>query len=225
MALADHESLVDNLVRDGGGTIAAADRDEAIARAADRYSTDRPRVKVEDVVAAGGNYLDLPASWEVDFSRILEIETPPDQIPPELVEQDSWSIYSTPAGDKILLQDGLTAGANVRLRYTIAHQVDIAADTVPSRDREAVACWAAALLLDQLASKYSGDIESTIQADSVDHQSKGRDYAARANALRKRYFDALGIDPKRTVAAGAIVDLDRTDSLGGDRLTHPRRRR
>lgn len=225
MALADFQSLIDNLVRDGAGDILAADRDEAIARAVIRYSTDRPKGKVEDVVAPGGNFLDLPPGWEADFSHLARIETPPDQAPPALFDQDAFSIYETPTGNKIMLLVPLAANAAVRLGYTIAHQVDAGADTVPDRDREAVASWGAALLLEQLASKYSGDSEPTIQADSVDHQSKGRDYARRAKDLRKLYFDHLGIDPKRTVAAGAVVDLDRDNSLGGDRLTHPRRRR
>lgn len=225
MALADFQDLVDALVRDSAGDITAAQRDEAIQRAVTRYSSDRPRRKVEDIVSAGGYYLDLPTAFDTDFSRLEDIETPPDENPPAMLAGDAWRLYETPTATKILLDSSLAAGADVRLRYTIAHQLDVATDTVPSRDREAVAGWAAALLLEQLASRYSGDIETTIQADSVDHQSKGRDYASRASRLRKLYFDHLGIDPKRTVPAGAIVDLDRDDSLGGDRLVHTRTRR
>jgi hypothetical protein len=43
--------------------------------------------------------------------------------------------------------------------------------------------------------------------------------------LRKRYFDDLGIDPKRNVAAGAVVNLNMASSVGRDRITHPRRYR
>jgi len=223
--LTDFQGLVDDLVRDGAGDIATADRDEAIARAVIRYSTDRPKIKIEDVVAAGGNYLDLPAAFDADFSQLVEIETPPDEAPPAILEPSAWSIYSTPAGDKILFVNSLAAAASVRLRYTIPHTLDGATDTVPDKDREAVCAWAAGLLLTQLAAKYSGDSQPTITSDSVDHQSKGRDYAARARELRQRYLDHLGIDPKRTVPAGAVVDLDQDNSLGGDRLMHPRRRR
>lgn len=225
MALADFQSLIDNLVRDSGGDITAPERDEAIGRAVIRYSTDRPRPKVEDVVAAGGNFLDLPPGWEADFSRLARVETPPDEAPPALLDQDAFSIYTTPTADKIMLLVPLAAAAAVRLGYTISHLVDSGNDTVPNKDREAVASWGAALLLEQLANKHSGDREPTIQADSVDHQAKGRDFARRAKDLRKLYFDHLGIDPKRTVAAGAIVDLDLDDSLGRDRLVHTGRRR
>lgn len=223
--LTDFQELVDDLVRDGAGDIATADRDEAIARAVIRYSTDRPKLKVEDVAAAGGHYLDLPGAFDGDFSQLREVETPPDEVPPAVLESSAWSIYSTPAGTKILFESSLAAGADVRLRYTIPHTLDATTDTIPDKDREAVCAWAAALLLTQLAAKYSGDSQPTISADSVDHQDKGRDYAARAKELRQRYLDHLGIDPKRTVPAGAVVDLDQDNSLGGDRLTHSRWRR
>jgi hypothetical protein len=112
----------------------------------------------------------------------------------------------------------------LRVSYTVRHQLDGSADTVPDQDREAVACWAAALLLDQLAAKFSGDRLSTIPADSVDHQSKGRDYAARAAALRKRYTAALGVNPDRLAPAGVVVATRPKNSLGEtQRLTHPGR--
>jgi hypothetical protein len=118
-----------------------------------------------------------------------------------------------------------TRGEMVRATYTIAHVLDAAEDTVPVGDQEPVASYAAAMLLDMLASLYSGDSDSTIQADSVNHQSKAGEFAARARTLRKRYFDDLGIDQKRNQAAGVVVNLDMASSLGRDRLTHPRRYR
>ncbi|MEW8660777.1 MAG: hypothetical protein AB2603_20895, partial [Candidatus Thiodiazotropha endolucinida] len=90
-------------------------------------------------------------------------------------------------------------------------------------DREAVASYAAALCCEQLVSEYSGDSDSTIQADSVDHGDKARKFGRRADKLRKRYYNELGIEPKRNQAAGVVVDLDGRDSRGRDRLTHPGR--
>ena len=96
----------------------------------------------------------------------------------------------------------------------------MSADTIPIEDREPVACWAAAVLCDQLAALYSGNTDSTIQADSVQQTSKAQEYAARAKALRKRYMDELGIEDKRSEPAGVVVNLDFPDSQGQDRLTH-----
>jgi len=121
--------------------------------------------------------------------------------------------------------NSFSVGAVVRATYTIAHDVSVSADTIPMGDREPVCCLAAASLCDQLAGFYSGDSDSTIQADSVNHQSKAGEFASRARGLRKRYLDELGIDAKKNVAAGVIVDLNLNDSQGYPRLVHNPRRR
>jgi len=220
--LTDFQSLVDALVRDESGTIAASARDQAIALAATRYSADRPATSVVDVVAADGFFLDLPAGWVAGFSRVLELECPPDRVPPVLIRPDRWSMYQGIAATRIMLADGIAGGTTVRIRFTIPHQVTDLVDTIPEQDREAVANWAAALLLDELANAFSGHSQPTIQADSVNHQSKGRDYGRRAETSRQLYLDHLGIDPKRNVAAGAVVTIPSRNSLGGPRLVHRR---
>lgn len=223
MALADYQTLVDNLVRDDTGKIAIADRDEAINRAVARYSKDRPREKAEDVVAPGGNYFSLPTGWQADFSSLRSVEYPIGGTPPNFIPPEEIGFYRTPTALQIMLANAVTAAQNVRFNYTVRHLVDATNDTIRADDREPVCAYAAAIVLDQLASLFAGDNNPTIQADNVDHNSKGREYAARASALRKRYYDDLGIDPKRQVAAGVVIDLDLSDSQGNDRLLHPQR--
>lgn len=220
MALSDFQSLVDDLLRDDASRISATQRDTAIATAVARYSKDRPRAKVQDVVSPGGNLLPLPAAWESAFSDLDILEYPVGNVPPIYISPQAWSLYATPTELKIMVSFGLPVSASVRATYSIAHQVDGSADTVPIGDREPVSCLAAASLCDQLAGLYSGDSDSTISADSVNHQSKAGEYASRARSLRKRYFDELGIDTKKNVPAGVVVDLDLGSSLGADRLTH-----
>ena len=87
--------------------------------------------------------------------------------------------------------------------------VSDAEDTVPAHHREAVACWAAALLLDQLAAGHAGDKESTMQADAVDHGSTSGTYAARAAACRKRYYRITGAAPKPLAPASAVGSMAR----------------
>lgn len=226
MALADYQALVDDLVRDDTAKITTADRDEAIARAVARYSKDRPRTKTEDVSAPGGNKLNLPSGWQTDFSDLRAIEYPIGNVPPSLLEQDSYGLYATPSGQEIQLVNAINAAQSVRVSYTIRHAVDATpADTIRADDREPVCCWAAALLLEQLAAWFTGSSDSSIQADSVDRRSKSGEYAARAKSLRARYFVELGLDEKRNVAAGTVVDLDMSDSQGRDRLLHNRKYR
>jgi len=223
MALSDIQSIVDDLLRDDAGRITPTQRDTAITTALARYSKDRPRQKVEDIVAPGGNLLPLPAAWEADFSQVQSLEYPIGNVPPVIINAQDYELYTSPSVVLIMVRDGLGINENVRATFTVAHTVNNVADTVPLGDREAVCCLAAASLCDQLAGLYSGDSDSTIQADSVNHQSKAGEFASRARALRKRYLDELGIDAKKNVAAGVVVDLNLSNSQGGPRLVHGQR--
>lgn len=223
MSLDHYQPLVTRLVRDDASRITEEDRDNAIELALRRYSQDRPQTKVEDVVSDGTTLLDLPASWEAGFSQLASLEYPIGNNPPTLLS--GWQLYLSPSAAQIMLVSAPTSGASVRATYTIRQVLTYAADTVPLEHREPLASYAASVLCEQLASLYSGDTDSTIGADSVEHRSKAQEFAARARGLRQRYFDALGIDPKRAVPAGVVVDVDMPSSLGGGRLTHPERYR
>lgn len=225
MSLADYQGLVDKLVRDDAEKIATGDRDIAIGLAVQDYSKNRPRTKVEDLTSAGGNELALPVGWEADFSTLKSLEQPIGNVPPTFIAPEFYRFYQKPASTVIQLDSALGAGQQARASYTARHQLDVGGDTIPLGDRESVASYAAAILLDQLAAFYSGATDSTIAADSVEHKSQAQEFAARASRLRKVYFDRLGVDPKRAVAAGTVVALDIRDSLGGPRLTHGLRRR
>ncbi|MCU7877140.1 MAG: hypothetical protein KZQ84_10120 [Candidatus Thiodiazotropha sp. (ex Lucinoma borealis)] len=215
----DYQKLVERLIRDDEDKLTPDDIDSAIDMAVTRYSKDRPNIAVQDEAAPGGQRLNLPTDWVAGFSDIQAIEYPIGQVP--VSELDSWQIYQAPSGEEVLLPDNIESGEQIRFRFTVFHQLDNTSDTIPLGDFEAVASYAAALCCDQLATFYSGDTDSTIQADSVDHGSKSRQFSSRAGKLRKRYYNELGIDAKRNQAAGVVVDLDGRDSRGRDRLTHP----
>jgi len=225
MALIDHQSLVESMVRDDAAKLTNNDFVKAVNRSIARYSKDRPRAIVEDVAAPGGNYLNLPASWEFGFSRIESIEYPIGNVPPTLLDIASYGMYNAPGGKQIMVRSIIAAAESVRISFSIKHTVDEVTDTSPEHEREAIAAWAAAVCCEQLASYYAGDSDSTIQSDSVDHNSKSREFSNRAKVFRKRYFDELGIDPKRNIAAGAVVNMNLPNSRGNDRLTHPNKRR
>ncbi len=218
MSLTDYETLVDNFVRDDDGKISTTQRDDAIADAVTKYSDDKPRVVVEDVTADGTEYLDLPAAWEQDFSEVLSLEYPIGSSPLSYI--DEFSLYQLPAEFKIKLPSSVTSGNDVRASFTIMHTLTGVTDTIPSKHKEAVASYAASLLCTQLANLYSGDEDSTLQADNVNHGSKASRFSKRAKELRESYHDLLGIDKKRTKAASAVHNLDRKDSQGNTRLYH-----
>ena len=87
-------------------------------------------------------------------------------------------------------------------------------DTIPFIDREAVANWAAAFLLDGMAAGYAGSIASTISSDSVEHGAKANNYHTQAAACRKFYRDHMGLDDKRNAAAGTTVVVKRLGTSG-----------
>lgn len=197
MALSDHQGAVEALIRDNASEIEETDRDRAIAAAVAEYSRDRPRRRVADLVMAAGA-LPLPDDWDAATSALAAIEHPLGEVPPAWRPVADWTLYQEPART-VIRPVGASAescppgdGETVRVSYTAPHAVDAMTDTVPAADREAVAAWAAALLLDELAADAAATVDSTIEADSVEHASRARDYRALARAHRDRYYLLVG---------------------------------
>lgn len=213
--LGDHEALVNDMVRDHVDRIAADQLSRAIALAVAQYSKDRPRKVIEDIAFAGG-------SISAPDGEIVSIELPIGHRPPSFLPASAWEIYDTPAG--ALLFVPAAGDATARITFRRAHLLDSETDTVPATDREAVASYAAAILFDQVAAATSGDGNPSIAADTVNHAAKPENYAKRAERLRARYYDLIGLDPKRGKAASVTVTRPVGDSGGGPRLQHGRRR-
>jgi hypothetical protein len=198
MAFADFQTLVDKMVRAPGGTetISTADRDQAIELARLRYSADCERELVEDVAwAADGYFAPLPAGW-VDGCYIKQAEFPIGEQPAALV---ALAIYGTPSDQQLVTEDALQAGDLVRVTYAAPHLLsdDPAADTIPAVHREAVASYAASLLCGQLAAHYSGERETSINADGSNTESRSRNFAFRAKDYRAAYYAGIGkADPR-----------------------------
>lgn len=207
----DLTQLAKSMTGDEAGRLTEDDAINAVQLALLRYTTDRPLTQIAVCpVQPDGYNLALPESWEPS-SRVTYVECPAGV---RSLAADGWEMSETLTGPRIRLTHS-EPGVNALVRYTVTHTVE----TVPPGDFEAVAHWAAALMLDQLASLYSGDKQSTIDADAVDHAGRGNTYAARASEHRKLYLDHLGVDPKRTVAAGTTL------TIGNGGLLHARPRR
>ncbi len=218
MALADLVALVVTLAGSEAVTAAgAAARDEAIQAALRQYGRDRPRLVVADVTGDGTTKVSPPADWLPGVPG-LTIEYPLDQDPSALLPSSVWRVYYAPAGIWIMVYGGIPAGHKLRLTYPAAHEVDADTDTVPPEDREAIASYAAHLILIGRAGATAGDSDSTIQVDAVNHAGKSDAYAKRARDLRGQYYNLLGIDPKRLAGASATVPVGKTGAWGGTRL-------
>jgi hypothetical protein len=108
----------DDLVRDDEAASRPPQRDSAIDRAVQRYSTDRPRMKVVDVAAAGGNVLALPAGWEADFSELISVEYPIGRTRRVPRARALSPLPKTDGTQELRFDDALPVG-KVRLEFTI----------------------------------------------------------------------------------------------------------
>jgi len=231
--LQDYIDAIDQLVG-GDLPLGEGEKVKAIQMALKRYSKDRPLVVVEDVDGDGGFDYDVAdlASWSDGFSVIQTVEYPVDDDSPEpnRLQDDAWTIYQTPDGIFLrFIENTPSAAEDFRLVYTALHGFtggeDSIDSTVKAFDEEAVQALAAAVFCELLASYYAQTADSTISADSVDHSSRAREYAARARAYRGLYFEHLGIKPGEVAADSVTADTDLTPSWQGDKLTHRRRYR
>jgi len=220
----DYVTAIDYLVS-GDHALDVGEKILAISQAVKEHSKRRPQIIVEDETGDGGfDYAvtDL-ASWVAGFSVIKTVEYPvdDDDETPDILQDDEWRMYQTPSGVFLRFkEDTPEATESFRVTYTALHTCTDTACTVETFDDEAVQTLAAAFFCDMLATFYAQNQDSTIAADSVDHTSKSRDYAARAKAYRKIYFDHLGIKEGQAPAASVTRDQDLKGSWGSDKLTH-----
>ncbi len=218
MSQAQLLNLIADMVRDSASLLSSDSIDRALDLAVGQYGRDVPGGTVTDVTAPGGHELDYPAGFDGETCTVTGIEYPLGQMPPARLTADQWMNYDTPYGPVILSGVSFPAGALVRVSWSHPRAVD----DIPVKHFEAVAAYAAAALLDQLAAAKSGDNDQSLAVDSVRSGSKSKDYAERAATQRKRYHDLLGIDPKRVEGASATVQVASPASDGKGRFWNRR---
>ena len=211
------------LVKDDAGILTDPnDYESHVKTALARYSIDRPGSAVVDIVGDSGHDYDLPAGWVQGFSKVECIEYPVGNVPADYLDAGHFLIYREPTGDKLrLLSVTPTAAESFRVTYTVART----ATSVLDNDVEPFKWLVAALCCEQLANSYTQTSDPSIKADSVDYNSKGREYASRATRLKKQYLNHLGLkDGPALKPASAILDTNTAYPDGRPRLTHRRRR-
>jgi len=221
----DYQTLVNQFVRDDAEQLNTGDIDGAIALALTRYSSDKPLSAVEDIVSNGTTLQPLPDGWQTGFSLLTNLEYPIGNAPATYLDPQHYRLYSEPTGLRLQTDNIINAGQLFRASYTIRHTLDVLSTTVPDGHKLPLASFAAAILCDDLAAFYSGQGDSTIQADTVNHGDKAKKYSTRAAELRKRYFNILGVQPKKNIGHTAYADWDNNLQHGGDRIIHSRRYR
>ncbi len=188
MALADYQQLVKDMVSDQDKVITPERLDRAIGSACVRYGTDLPRELAEDVAwPALGVFGPVPAGWS-DAARVLRAMYPIATRTPIYIDA-----FADPMGGWMLeCVQALPQGAVVRVTYTAPHVLDADADTIALEHRLPVAQYAAHLLCQQLAARYSGERDTAVGADVARTESRARNFAVRAKEYRSAYYQGTG---------------------------------
>lgn len=202
MSYADLDALTRANVKDDSGKLTETDYQNGISAAIKRYSKARPQELCEDIAGTGSYDLDLPDGWQLGFSGIISIEYPIGDIPESYLSTSDYRLYRSPAGRVIrLAQTKLALTDTVRVTYSASHDDS----TIPDSDLEPVANLAAAYCLLRLAAVYGNASDSTIQADSVNRQSKIDEYRRLAEKFEGLFNKALGLKDNDTVAAASVT--------------------
>jgi hypothetical protein len=205
--------------------------DAAIASALERYSKDRPRQVVAQVDGDGGfSYATSGLTGWVDgFSGILDLIYPylsTDQ-QPKALDRDRYLVRRLPAGTVLhFIEHTPAAAEDFLVEYTVPHTLDADSSTVPASDDEALADLSAAEAFDYLAAVSLQELQSNIDADTVDRLSKAGEYRQQAAAFRKKYEAKIGSTADQPVPAAAYAEADLAfgDSRASDRFFHARDR-
>lgn len=193
MALADIQQLLSDFVPEMDDYLKLDVRDRAIEQARLRYSGDVPRLLVEQFVWPQTSVFGpVPAGW-TDAAQLVSVDVAGrSACEPALhfavfKSGDSWDLEGVHA---------LVAGTAVVLTYTLPHQLDSVADTIPVAHRLPVAYYAAYLLCQQLATRFSSDRDSTVNVDMSRNETRATAYSRRAKEYRTAYFTGTGqVDP------------------------------
>lgn len=223
--LAEYTEAVALLVPgDHGLTDADATLEKAVRQAMRTHSRHDPHVVIADVPGIGGLEYALSglAGWELKLSRVMAVEYPAGNNPPDMIDPEDYAIYTGTAGPVLRLEQDIPTDAAFRLTYTAPHECSAEGCTVPAADEEAVQALCASYYAAILAARYAISQDNTIAADSVDQISKRREYTAVAKAYRDQYEQSFGMSGGVKPAC-VIQDQDVNGPYGQDRLTHPRR--
>ncbi|MFN3302793.1 MAG: hypothetical protein ACK44A_03635 [Roseateles sp.] len=200
MSLATIIQLVhDKLRSDALGDLVSTDLvSRVVAQALVHYSTDKPRELTADTTA-DGDQVPVPPEWVEGVSKLTAVEYPVGEAPMQTLA----AAPARPWGGavRIVLQErSLPTATPVRLHFTTTHASD--ASTVPAAHENAVACWAAAELCRQAATRAGHDRDATISAANTNQSSQSGDLARRAKDWLAQYRTELGLPDPDAKASG-----------------------
>ncbi len=224
MPLIDLKNKVKRLIQDEAGRLKSEELTDFILEALGYFSKDYPHVKIADIPGDGSYLYNLPSDWIEAVSWLRQVEYPVGKQIPVYLEADDYNLYKTPSGEKLrFLRHTPNAAETIRLTYTTPF-TKTSLDNIPVSMQDALALLTAAICCETLSRSYAQNIDSGLEVDIVDFQSKSNLYAQRAKELQQRYNRLMG-KQKGIGAATGVADWDVNYPWGEDRLNHPRKQR
>lgn len=202
MNQAELTQLTQALTRDDVAVLTADDYAQALSLAVARYSKDKPR-QDDAVVNVSDGLLPLPAAWQADFSKLVQVYSVPGY--------DELTARQLP-GDVLKLAG---YSGDVHVYFTLAHTLESIEQTLWAGDAEFLATYAAALCCEQLSAYYSNEAQSTIAADVTQQTSKAELYRSLAKEYRRRYDSQ--VKPVSSIVAGSGLSAGTVVAWGSRR--------
>lgn len=227
----DYRAQIKALLKDGANIIGPGEYEGLIDRALETYSRKVPLVVVQDLPSDGSGAFAVSdlTGYDEEFSGDPEIEYPISTSgDPNTLDRREWRFYRAPLGLRMRFASAPPNGADVRFTFKSPHAITETTTTVKESDFHALCKLAAAEGCDDIAQHYRQTSErSILSADQAIYQTKASEYDRAAAKYRQAFNDHIGTGSEEggTPAASVTKNWDTTASDGGDRLTHPRRRR
>lgn len=227
----DFVTAISSLVYGNKFPIGETEKILAVNLAVKEHSKNKPKVRVVDVTGADTfeykitTYLTY---WKEGFSKIQSVEYDVDDTDedPDMVDSNDILIYRKADGEYLrFLDDEPSTTESFRVKYIAPHIVDDSSSTIDYFDEEAVQILAASYFCAMLSTAYSSQNDSTINADSVDHKSKAKEFENRTKMYRDLYHKFMGIKEGESLPVSVNIDWDMTHSWNNEGLTHYNRYR
>jgi hypothetical protein len=181
------------------------DYETYILEAVKEYSKRRPYNQTTKETADGTQLFALPSDWDIELSRISQVEYPIDSNPPAYIENSKYEVVQLDTGytGRFIGEYYPSNGQFFYLRYTKRHVLNDSSSTIPDAHKDAVANLAASISCHTLADLYSHTANSSIEADAIAYREKGDMFASRAKDLRKLYDNVV-----KEETSGMIGEID-----------------
>lgn len=217
-------------LQDGAGVLSPPNVESLIDRALEVFKKKKPGNIVIELTSDGNGKFDVAdlTGYDEEISGDPRIEYPVvEDGEPEYLDRRDWQFRRTPNGLFIQVFAGISADELVRFHFKGEHSITETGSTIPASTFHAFCKLAAAEGFDDLSNYYTQSSDGQIDNVSFAQFGPKTDkYALRAKELRKQANEHFGIKDDSTVSAASVTkNWDTRNSLGGDRLTHGRRRR